>query len=232
MPPSPSLQQLIDIVRTDTEGEDALLQLSQASQDRRGPGTGRDALLGHFVDQCRRSGRSWSEISVGLGVSKQAAHKRFAFGAPTTERFTDRGTCSPRQVCRRGAPSGTQSSSELSICSWPCSSHPTAWRHNFSVKWASRESTAEVQILTLIKPGTQSLEDDPPLTPRAREVIREATSEALRLGHNYVGTEHLLLAQFNDKDAIASKVLAALGASYEIVRARIIERPQGSGTTI
>ena len=90
---------------------------------------------------------------------------------------------------------------------------------------------AEVQILERIKRGTESLEDDPPFTPRAKQVIREATSEALKLGHNYVGTEHLLLAQFSDADAIASKVLAALGASYEAVRARIIERLQGHGST-
>lgn len=92
-------------------------------------------------------------------------------------------------------------------------------------------SAAEVHILTLVKRGMQSVEDNPPLTPRARELIREATSEALKLGHNYVGTEHLLLAQFIDKDAIASKVLAALGATHEMVRARVIERLQGYGTT-
>lgn len=45
-----------------------------------------DALLGHFVDQCRRRGRSWSEISNALGVTKQAAHKRFAPALPAFER--------------------------------------------------------------------------------------------------------------------------------------------------
>ena len=223
MPPSPSLQQLIDIVRADTKGEDALVQLSQASKTVADLEQVSDELLGHFVDQCRRSGRSWSEISVALGVSKQAAHKRFSFGTPTTERFTDRARAvlgrSVEEAHRLGHNFvGTE---HLLLALFESSGGRAA---QVLGEMGITRDGAEVQILRLIKRGTQSLDDNPPLTPRAREVIREATSEAVRLGHNYVGTEHLLLAQFHDKDAIASKVLSALGASYEIVRARTIER--------
>jgi len=226
MPPSPTLQELIDIVRADAKDNEALIQLSQASKTVADLEQVTDALLGHFVDQCRRSGRSWSEISVALGVSKQAAHKRFSFGAPTTERFTDRA----RAVFDRSVEEarllghnfvGTE---HLLLALFGSSDGMAA--QLLGEKGITR-SMAEVQILTLVKRGTQSLGDNPPLTPRAREVIREATSEAVKLGHNYVGTEHLLLAQFIDKDAIASKVLAALGASYEIMRARTIELLQG-----
>ena len=58
-----------------------------------------DSLIGHFVDQARRSGASWSEIGASMGVSKQAAQKRFVFrwdeDNPFTSgrrfsRFTDR----------------------------------------------------------------------------------------------------------------------------------------------
>ncbi len=230
MPPSPSLQELIDIVRTDAGGEDPLLQLSQASRTVADVEVVTDALLGHFVDQCRRSGRSWSEISAALGVSKQAAHKRFSFGAPTAERFTDRA----RAVLGRSVEEahllghnfvGTE---HLLLALFESSDGMAA---QLLREMGITRGMAEVQILERIKRGTESLEDDPPFTPRAKQVIREATSEALKLGHNYVGTEHLLLAQFSDADAIASKVLAALGASYEAVRARIIERLQGHGST-
>ena len=90
MTPSPTLQELIEGVRTDSPGDEALTQLSQASKTVGDLEEVGDALLGHFVDQCRRGGHSWSEISGALGVSKQAAHKRFTFDAPTFERFTER----------------------------------------------------------------------------------------------------------------------------------------------
>src|SRR3984885_5528415 len=90
MPPGPTLQELIDGVRADAPAGDPLLQLAQASRTATDLEQTSDALLGHFVDQCRRSGPSWSDISGALGVSKQAAHKRFSFDVPDVERFTER----------------------------------------------------------------------------------------------------------------------------------------------
>src|ERR1700728_697384 len=97
-PPPPTLQELIDIVRQDTGSAESLdLLVTAAAAVAQLEETG-DALLGHFVDRCRRSGHSWSEISQALGVTKQAVHKRWAFSAvadhliaankaPTLERF-------------------------------------------------------------------------------------------------------------------------------------------------
>src|SRR5580704_11899558 len=90
MTPAPSLQALIETVRADAGDGDALAQLAQASRTVGDLEELSDALLGHFVDRCRHAGHSWSEISSALGVSKQAAHKRFSPGAPTFERFTHR----------------------------------------------------------------------------------------------------------------------------------------------
>src|SRR6201996_1476298 len=90
MTPGPTLQELIEAVRADAAAEDPLLQLSQASRTVRELEQTADSVLGHFVDQCRRRGHSWSEISGALGVSKQAAHKRFSFDVPDVERFTER----------------------------------------------------------------------------------------------------------------------------------------------
>jgi ATP-dependent Clp protease ATP-binding subunit ClpA len=98
--PPPTLQELIDTVRRDAGTEDPLGQLAVASATASDLEQTTDALLGHFVDRCRRAGRSWSEISGALGVTKQAVHKRFAgpvaerltsmTGPPTFERFTPR----------------------------------------------------------------------------------------------------------------------------------------------
>src|SRR5215472_4821397 len=91
MTPPPTLQELIDTVRRDAQTDDAISQLAVAAAAASDLEQTTDALLGHFVDRCRRAGRSWSEISAALGVTKQAVHKRFA--GPLAERLvgaTDR----------------------------------------------------------------------------------------------------------------------------------------------
>jgi ATP-dependent Clp protease ATP-binding subunit ClpA len=60
-----------------------------------------------------------------------------------------------------------------------------------------------------------------PFTPRAIEILRAAVEEALRLGHNYIGTEHLLLGLFRDPDCVAAKVLNDFGLTYDDAKGRI-----------
>jgi hypothetical protein len=219
--PGPTLQELIDGVRADTPGEDALVQLSQASRTVADLEQTSDALLGHFVDQCRRSGRSWSEISRALGVSKQAAHKRFSLDAPNFERFTDRArnvlAQSEEEAHRLGH--GFVGTEHLLLALYDS---PDGLAAQILGESGITKAAVETQILALIKPGTASDERKLPFTPRAKAVVQKAVHEALQLGHNYVGTEHLLLALFSDGDAVAAKVLVELGASLQATRARIL----------
>ena len=90
MTPGPSRHELIATIRGDAASADPIAQLATASQTVAELEDVIDAALAHFVEQCRASGRSWSEISKALGVTKQAAHKRFSPGTPTLERFTQR----------------------------------------------------------------------------------------------------------------------------------------------
>ncbi|MDI3281584.1 MAG: Clp protease N-terminal domain-containing protein, partial [Bacillota bacterium] len=61
------------------------------------------------------------------------------------------------------------------------------------------------------------------LTPRAKRVIELAIDEARQLGHNYVGTEHLLLGLLREKEGIAAQVLRSLGVDLVKVRERVVE---------
>src|ERR1700689_5221513 len=98
MTPPPNLQDLIEVVQQDSTSGNALDLLVTAATTVGEIEDTSDALLGYFVDRCRREGRSWSEISAALGVTKQAVHKRFAASmadqiiasipAPTLQRFT------------------------------------------------------------------------------------------------------------------------------------------------
>ncbi|HSZ36524.1 MAG TPA: Clp protease N-terminal domain-containing protein [Acidimicrobiales bacterium] len=221
MTPGPTLQELIDGVRKDTPGQDALVQLSQASKIAADLEETTDALLGHFVDQCRRSGRSWSEISGALGVSKQAAHKRFSLETPNFERFTDRArhvlAQSEEEAHRLGH--GFVGTEHLLLALFDS---PDGVAAQVLGESGITKSMVETQIVVRIKPGTESDERKRPFTPRAKTVVRNAVHEALQLGHNYIGTEHILIALFADGDAVAAKVLDELGASKDDARSRIL----------
>src|SRR5687767_15208016 len=90
MTPAPTLQELVETVERDSPSAELLDLLATASSTVAQLEEVGDSVLGHFVDRCRRHGHSWTEISGALGVTKQAAHKRFSFSAPTLERFTER----------------------------------------------------------------------------------------------------------------------------------------------
>jgi ATP-dependent Clp protease ATP-binding subunit ClpA len=53
--------------------------------------------------------------------------------------------------------------------------------------------------------------------------MQAALGEALRLGHNYIGTEHMLLGLFRDRDTLAARILADLGVGQEPTQARLLE---------
>ena len=93
MAPAPALTELIATVEADAAAAEPLSHLATASAIAAELTETADALVGHFVDRCRAAGRTWSEISEALGVTKQAAHKRYSAGPPTDlmrTRFTDR----------------------------------------------------------------------------------------------------------------------------------------------
>src|SRR5580692_10220471 len=72
-----SLDELIGYVKTMTPDGGPLDNLADAVSVGADLGETSDALIGHFVDQARRSGASWSQIGASMGVTKQAAQKRF-----------------------------------------------------------------------------------------------------------------------------------------------------------
>ncbi len=78
---------------------------------------------------------------------------------------------------------------------------------------AVRQQTEEI-----IGQGQQAVSRHIPFTPRARRVLELALREALQLGHDYIGTEHILLALVREGDGVAAQVLVKLGASLALVR--------------
>jgi ATP-dependent Clp protease ATP-binding subunit ClpC len=75
----------------------------------------------------------------------------------------------------------------------------------------------------IIGRGDRMVIGDISLTPRAKKVIELAVEEARRLGHNYIGTEHLLLGLVREGEGIAAGVLESLGVNLEKVRTQVIQ---------
>jgi ATP-dependent Clp protease ATP-binding subunit ClpC len=75
----------------------------------------------------------------------------------------------------------------------------------------------------VVAPGSEKVLGHVPFTPRTRRALETALREALQLGHNYIGTEHLLLGLTRDEDATAVQILALLGVSVEQIRASVLE---------
>ena len=79
-----------------------------------------------------------------------------------------------------------------------------------------------VEIESAIGRGERTPYEEVAFTPRARKVLELALDEARRLGHNSIGTEHLLLGLIREGEGVAARVLEAMGADLERVRAQVL----------
>jgi hypothetical protein len=74
-----------------------------------------------------------------------------------------------------------------------------------------------------IGPAGSAPTGSPPFTPRAKKVLELSLREALQLGHNYIGTEHMLLGLVREGEGVAAQVLISLGADLARVRQQVIQ---------
>src|SRR4029077_18990935 len=83
------------------------------------------------------------------------------------------------------------------------------------------------QVEEIIGPGQQAPSGHIPFTPRAKEVLELAQREARALGHDYMGTEHILLGLIREGGGVAAQVLVKLGADLNRVRQQVIQLLHG-----
>jgi predicted nucleotide-binding protein len=79
------------------------------------------------------------------------------------------------------------------------------------------------QVEEIIGQGGSSPSGHIPFTPRAKKVLELSLREALQLGHNYIGTEHILLGLIREGEGVAAQVLTSRGAGLARVRAKVFE---------
>ena len=224
--PSVRLDDLIEVIRS--VHTDALDQLTDAVLAAEHLGDVADHLIGHFVDQARRSGASWTDIGRSMGVSKQAAQKRFVPRAGEAgeldlsqgfDRFTPRArnvvVAAQEEARAAGHHEITAAHLVLGLLHEPEAIAATALVATGVGLEAVREAaTAALPARAATVPAHV------PVGAPARKALELAFREALRLGHNYIGTEHVLLALLELEDG--SGVLSGLGVDKAATEAQVV----------
>ncbi|MGH3753226.1 MAG: Clp protease N-terminal domain-containing protein [Pseudonocardiaceae bacterium] len=207
---------------------DALEQLSDAVIAADHLGDVADHLIGHFVDQARRSGASWTDIGRSMGVTKQAAQKRFVPkrpGEPSDldpsqgfSRFTERARNVVMAAQNEARAAGNDEIRPehlvLGLLSEPDAlAASSIVAHGVPLEAVRRAATATLPS------AADQVPDLIPFDPRARKALELTFREALRMGHNYIGTEHILLALLELEDGTG--VLTGLGVDKATAEANI-----------
>jgi Clp amino terminal domain, pathogenicity island component len=216
----------------------ALDHVSAAMQMSEHLGELADHLIGHFVDQARKAGASWTEIGQSMGVTKQAAQKRFvpkaaewpvpgdeadwqaalaeAFRAHPFSRFTLRArhsiSAAAEEARKRRHDHVDPEYLALGLLHEPEGLAAKA----IEVLGVPLDSARDALVAALPPAAVEApVTGQIPFTPRAKKVMSLAVREALRLGHNYIGTEHLLLGVLEEQEALGGGTLTGLGVTRE-----------------
>ncbi len=204
---------------------DALDQLQDAVIAADHLGEVADHLIGHFVDQARRSGASWTDIGKSMGVTRQAAQKRFV---PKETADLD-----PSQGFGRYTPRArnvVMAAHNEALAARNAEGRPEHLVLGLLAEpegLAAKAITAQDVLLDAVRQAATAAlppaaEEVPELVPYgsdAKKVLELTFREALRLGHNYIGTEHILLALLEFENGRG--VLSGLGITKEAVEENV-----------
>jgi hypothetical protein len=206
------LDDLIDAIKKTHAG--ALDQLTDAVLAADHLGDIADHLIGHFVDQARRSGASWTDIGRSMGVTKQAAQKRFvAKDLPVDpEQGFSRFTVRARRAvvtAQEEARSGGSSEITTGHLVLGLLADPDGLAAKAIVAQGVPLDAVRQAVTATLPPSAGDVPALIPFDASAKKALELTFREALRLGHNYIGTEHLLLALLEVEDGAG--VLTGLG---------------------
>ncbi|MEV8022699.1 Clp protease N-terminal domain-containing protein [Streptomyces sp. NPDC086554] len=222
------LDDLIDAIKK--VHTDALDQLTDAVIAADHLGDVADHLIGHFVDQARRSGASWTDIGKSMGVTRQAAQKRFVPKNPGEASDLDPGQGFSRFTERaRKVVMASQEEARAGGNDEIGTAHLVLGLLTEADALAARAIVAQGVDLDVVReritdalpPAVGEVPDLIPYDAPARKVLELTFREALRLGHNYIGTEHLLLALLEAEDGAGA--LAGLGIDKATAEANIVQ---------
>jgi Clp amino terminal domain, pathogenicity island component len=209
------LDDLIQFVKAEHPGATPLELLSAAVLVSEHVGEVADHLIGHFVDQARRAGSSWTGIGQSMGVTKQAAQKRFIPGDlddASLARFTDRAKVVLLKASNEGRNRGhDQVGSEHLVLGLLAEWEGLAGKA-IEAQGVTQEAVLAAANAAMPANGEPRLYHIP-FTAGMKKVRELTVREALRLGHNYIGTEHMLLGLLEAGEEPGAQILTGLGVT-------------------
>jgi len=242
-----NLTELITTVH-EHAADDPLARLEAASAASEELAATGDALVSHFVGAAREAGASWTQIGGALGVTKQGAQQRFAYRPdvlrklvrraralrvaelPLLQRFTPRARRSigaAAEEARRlnddhvgtehlllgllKEPDGVAVKA-LDACGHPAEAVRAA------VEAEARPRARRSRAIGRVE-----------FTPGARQALDLTMREAVSLGHDYIGTEHILLALMTEEDGQAAETLRGLGLMHDQLSEKVVALLAGQG---
>ncbi|MDI1461222.1 Clp protease N-terminal domain-containing protein [Catellatospora sp. KI3] len=218
MADTPRLDDLITVIKQRHPDGDPLSQLSDAVLLGQHLGELADHLIGHFVDRARHSGASWTDIGQSMGVTKQAAQKRFVpkEGGESDLRVFARYDDAARQTLVQAQEVARLAGHEhlgpehvlLGLLSVPGTPAIAA------ITDAGTTPQAVQAMLAARFPSTGRESTGPvPFSGAGKKALELGHRESLRLGHEHIGAEHLLLGVLAMDEGEAVSLLHESGLS-------------------
>ncbi|WP_216210127.1 Clp protease N-terminal domain-containing protein [Amycolatopsis aidingensis] len=187
-----------------------------------------DHLIGHFVDQARRTGASWTEIGKSMGVSKQAAQKRFVPKDDPSAVRPEQGFSRFTQRARNAVTAAHNAAHEaghneirpehlvLGLLT-----EPEALAAKAILAQGVSLDAVDAAAKAALPDRAGAVPDLIPYSSRGKKALELTFREALRLGHNYIGTEHILLALLEFEGGTG--VLGKLGIAKDAVEEHVTD---------
>jgi hypothetical protein len=231
------LDELITQTREQASNPEPIEVLASAARRQQELADLGESLLDHFVQEARAAGCSWSQIGTTLGVTKQAAQQRHSAlrsligkfrggveSALTRGMFT-RFTPAARRVVvlaqeqARGLRHNYIGTEHL-LLGVLAESDGVGAQALAGAGITLDAARAGVEQLTGC--GQKTPSGHVPFTPRSKKVLELALRESHHLGHNYIGTEHILLGLLREGHGVGAQVIAATGTQPAQLRASVL----------
>ncbi len=213
MPPlDVTLESLINSLDEEFTEADALTKVSEARQRARGLAELGDQLVDHYVMGARGDGASWAQIGDAMGVSKQAAQQRR--GSAGFERYTVRARQAVLAAQESAREHGSRTIEPGHLLLGVLSEADGLGAKVVGLLLGSLDTARDAVEATLPRTD-ETLVSHVPFSDAGKQVFKETVAAALDLGHNYVGTEHMLLGVLRVPEDPATVALIELGVTLE-----------------
>jgi hypothetical protein len=232
-----TLDELITQTRAQASNPEPIELLASAARRQQELADLGESLLDHFVQEARAAGCSWSQIGTTLGVTKQAAQQRHSALRSLIGKF--RGgveSALTRGMFTRFTPAARRVVVLAQEQARGLRHHYIGTEHLLLGVLAESEGVgaqalqgagitldaARAGVEQLTGCGQKTPSGHVPFTPRSKKVLELALRESHHLGHNYIGTEHILLGLLREGHGVGAQVIAATGTQPAQLRASVL----------